>query len=452
MRLRWLVLLTLCVGALGQGAVPATYFGLTVQDFRAVAPVVLFGTVRTWDAFDGGWNHAPGLDWAHIETARGKYDFAAVDRYLDWAEKHHAEVIYTFGRTPGWASAMPDRMSADGVGECGAPANMADWDDFVHALATHVHGRVSAWELWNEPNDPASYCGDVATMVHMAKDARRILKSVDARARVLSPGVVSDGGPAWLAAFLEQGGRETVDAIAFHGYWSGVAEDLLPLVARYKELARGKPLWDTEASWAGRNGGRGGLTDLDEQAAFLAKYELLHWSLGVERFVWYAYDGQEIWGRLWSRDKDQLLQDGHAYEETYDWMVGRTLVEPCHADEDGTWRCRFHLPRGQEGMALWNSTREVMVDGSQFRRIRFLDGLSRTIQASGGGGEQACVPGYPGGTGAGLLSHCDETRGISGAESYFLRGLKCPAQARTLQAQKQRNTTELCGCSGGRFR
>ena len=371
------MLLAFWVGVQAQGPVPKQYFGLTVQDFREVEPVVLFGTVRTWDAFDGGWNHTPGLDWAHIETRRGVYDFGAVDRYLDWAEKHHAEVIYTFGRTPQWASAMPDRMSADGVGECGAPARMKDWDDFVLALATHVHGRVSAWELWNEPNDPASYCGDVATMVRMARDARTILKRVDAHAQVLSPGVVSDGGPAWLASFLNAGGREAIDVVAFHGYWSGTAEDVIGVVARYKELAQGKPLWDTEASWAGRNGGRGGLTHADEQAAFVAKYEVLQWSLGVERFVWYAYDGQEIWGRLWSREKE-LLQDGHAYEEAYEWMVGATLEEPCREDEQGTWRCPFRYARGRR-MMIWNSTRELTVTADPwFRQVKFLDGLSRT--------------------------------------------------------------------------
>ena len=94
---RWLVLALLYVSAWGQGAVPGTYFGMTVQNFMAVQPAVGFGTVRTWDAYDGGWDSTPGLDWAHIETARGVYDFRAVDRYLDWAEKRHAEVIYTFG-------------------------------------------------------------------------------------------------------------------------------------------------------------------------------------------------------------------------------------------------------------------------------------------------------------------------------------------------------------------
>ncbi len=366
-------------GETGRGAVPASYFGMTVQNFAGTPPLVGFGTVRTWDAYDGGWDRTPGLDWAHIETARGVYDFGAVDRYLDWAERQHAEVIYTFGRTPQWASAMPDRAGTYGLGECGAPARMEDWRAFVKALALHVHGRVRAWELWNEPNDPAAYCGDVATMVHMGQEAARIVKSVDARALVLSPGVVAEGGPAWLGKFLDGGGRQVVDVVAFHGYWSGRAEDVVALVRGYRVLAGGKPVWDTEASWAGRDGGRGGLTGGAERAAFLAKYELLQWSLGVERFAWYAYDGQEIWGRLWAAD-DGLREDGVAYGRVREWMLGARFGSGCRVDGEGTWRCE--LRRGEwEGMVVWNSAREVSLGVE--RKYRLMCDLGGVVTGAG---------------------------------------------------------------------
>ena len=355
---------------------------MTVQDFRASQVLVKFGTVRTWDAFDGHWDATPGLDWAHINPARGVYDFGAVDRYLDWAEARHAEVIYTFGRTPRWASDKPDRAGTYGPGECGAPARMGDWDDFVTALATHVHGRVKAWELWNEPNDPASFCASVGEMVAMARDASAILRRVDPGGVVLSPGVVSDGGPGWLDKFLREGGAGAVDAIAFHGYWSARAEDVVALVGRYRALAGGRPLWDTEASWAGRDGGRGGLTGGGARAAFLAKYELLQWSLGIQRFVWYSYDGQEIWGRLWNQEGG-LREDGRAYAQVRDWMLGATMTGPC-GEKDGIWRCGFRR-QGWAGVVVWSAEGErdfqpdaglrVLVDlGGRERRI---DGLVR---------------------------------------------------------------------------
>ena len=241
------------------------------------------------------------------------------------------------------------------------------------ALARHVHGRVRLWELWNEPNDPEAYCGDVGTMVRMAREAARILKGVDAGAVVLSPGVVSDGGPAWLESFLAAGGGSSVDVIGFHGYWSGKAEDLVQVVARYRAVAArhgqaGKPLWDTEASWAGRHGGADGLTDNRERAAFLAKYFLLHWSLGVQRLVWYAYDGQEIWGRLVD-GAGALKQDGLAYAQVRGWILGVTVREPCRADGWGTWRCRLTRSNGWEGTVLWNSGASVVTEVERQYRL-----------------------------------------------------------------------------------
>ena len=170
------------------------------------------------------------------------------------------------------------------------PANIKDWDDFVRAVATFSGGRIKYWELWNEPNDPHSYCGDVRTMVTLAQHASEIIKGIDPSAMILSPGVVSGSGPSWLDGFLSAGGGAYVDIIAFHGYWSSTAEDICKVVISYQNVTKAhnmaaKPLWDTEASWAGRNGGVGGLTDISQRAAFLAKYFILHWSLGVPRMV-----------------------------------------------------------------------------------------------------------------------------------------------------------------------
>ena len=123
------------------------------------------------------------------------------------------------------------------------------------------------------------------------------------------------------------------------------------VVERYRALAGGRPLWDTEASWAGRDGGRGGLTDASARAAFVAQYELLHWSLGVERFAWYAYDGQEIWGRLWAQ-AGGLRQDGEAYAQVRAWMLGAEMADRC-AEKAGVWRCGLRR-EGWAGMVVWS--------------------------------------------------------------------------------------------------
>ena len=209
--------------------VPANYFGMTVLDFRNVQPVTAFGTIRSWDSY-------PFLDWAEANPSRYVYDFSWLDAFIAKSSTLNSEIIYTFGRTPQWASAQPNAPGPYGPGQCAPPANIADWDNYVTAVVTHAAGRIKLWELWNEPNDAQFYCGDMPTMVTMAAHAYDIVKRIDPTARVLTPAVTSTSGPSWLASYLAMGAGGYADIIAFHGYWSTSAEDVLPVIARYHSV------------------------------------------------------------------------------------------------------------------------------------------------------------------------------------------------------------------------
>ena len=118
---------------------------------------------------------------------------------------HGTEIIYTFGKTPRWASTAPDAAGVYGPGEC-APPSISAWDQYVTAIVTNAAGRIKYWELWNEPDQANSYCGDLATMVTMAQHAYRIIKSIDPSAMVLSPSATGRTGATWLE-LLHQGRR-----------------------------------------------------------------------------------------------------------------------------------------------------------------------------------------------------------------------------------------------------
>ena len=146
-----------------QIAAADTFFGLTVLDYEHTQAPLPYGITRTWDAH-------PGLDWGEANPAPGRYEFRPLDRYLDLFARDGREVIYTFGRTPRWTSTQRDAAGAYGPGECAAPS-IAAWDDFVTAIVQHANGRIHYWELWNEPDQPRFYCGDIPTLVTMAQHA-----------------------------------------------------------------------------------------------------------------------------------------------------------------------------------------------------------------------------------------------------------------------------------------
>ena len=331
--------------------IPGTYFGMTIKDYLNAVPNFPFGTTRSWDA-------SPKLAWTEINTAMGVYDFSGVDQFIQVNQARHAEIIYTFGRTPQWASSKPQQPATYGPGQCAAPSNMALWDAFVTALTAHVAGRIHYWELWNEPNSQDFFCGDMPTMVTMAQHAYRIIKAADPQAIVLSPGMTSAAGPSWLGYFLYLGGTKYVDAIAFHGYSSIVAGDMTPLVAQYRVsmVANGAaklPIWDTEASWAGD--GTLPTSSMQDQVAFLSQDYLLQRSLGIERLVWYAFDGGSTWGGLWDAEHGPSAA-ARAFQETYRWMTGASLTSPCAPDANLITSCGLARSGGYQAEAIWSAS------------------------------------------------------------------------------------------------
>jgi hypothetical protein len=356
------------------GVIPRSFFGMTVLDSQNVIPPLNYGTTRTWDSF-------PMLDWAEINSSAGVYQFKHLDAFIQANQARNAEVIYTFGRTPRWASAKPDAPGPYGPGQCAPPADLQSWDDYVTAIASHAGLRIKYWELWNEPQDPEYYCGDTRTLVTMAQHAYRIIKSINPAAQIIAPTPSAAGGPAWLDSYLSEGGGNYADIMSFHGYCNAEAESVNAVVLRYQGViaAHGqssKPLWDTEADWAGDADDV--LQGSSNRAAFMAKYYFLQWSDGVSRFVWYAYDGG-TWGGLWNAATG-ADPNVASYGIVQQWMVGASITSGCASDSHGTWSCTLSRAGGYQALVLWNSTKTVSYQvPEQYTDVRDLIGNQRPL-------------------------------------------------------------------------
>jgi hypothetical protein len=356
--------------------IPSNYFGMTLHNTssRLLLPVA---SLRTWDT---------AVSWADIQKDRNTYDWSNLDELIELAQRRGADLVFTLGRTPRWASASPDKKTPYGPGQCAPPSNMQYWDEFLRALLKHADGKIKFWETWNEPQSPDSvvYCGDVPTMVELQRRAYEIIKTVDPAAMVLTPAPVGGYGPAWMSRFLAGGGGKYADIMAFHGYLASTAkpESILTTIADFKAAfatqgQEQKPIWDTEAGW-GKNLW---LSDPDLQAAFLAKFYLLHWSAGVERFYWYAYDNK-VWGTLWDAQSG-LHKPGVAYREVHRWLEGARMTSPCALNR-ALWTCHLIREHGYRAIVLWSSTEGPtdtfhLLDSDEYRQYRDLDGNSHIV-------------------------------------------------------------------------
>jgi hypothetical protein len=379
---------------MGKNTVPSNFFNMHTGHPNTPWPSSPVAGQRLWDS---------GVSWPLINTAKGVYDWTQLDQRLSEAHIHKAELLYDMGMTPVWAQcgkatassciqasgcAFAGTSYGAGAGQCYWPADLNPdgtgsnqyWKDWVAALATHSvnsgTGHIKYYEIWNEPNDIGFWRGTTAQMIRMAQDAACIIKGIgpgcrnvalDPNALMVTPAPTLGGAAinTWMTEYLGGGGSQVSDVIAFHGYNGTNAEKISNLVSTLRNKAlttfsqTSKPLFDTEFSW----GLNAVFPDQEERAGFVVRSLLLHWSAGVNRVYWYAWDAS---GTMWSATSTGgcttpdasgvgfTCKSGLAFDQVQNWLVGATLSQACSVN--GTvWTCGLTKPGGYQALAVWDT-------------------------------------------------------------------------------------------------
>jgi hypothetical protein len=337
-------------------------------------PSVKFAIQRTWDSW-------PGVAWIDLNPSSGVFNWTNLDALVNDSTARGVDLVYTFGYVPNWASTNPGG-ACDGAsaGSCFAPQSAA-WTNFVTQITNRYKGRIKYWELWNEPNAGNFWKGSNAQLVEMARLAYPIIKN--AGATVLTPAPQGTSSANWLDGYFAAGGTPYLDIVAFHAYLYGPPEDLSPLVANLRSLQAkhglvGKQLWDTEHSWGDSSWPMG--ADQDQQAAWLARCQVLSFHHGIDRTFWYGWE-HFTWGTLFDRNAKQVLKPGVAYGEVYNWMVGAGF-SPCQVS-GSLYQCKLSRANGYEATIVWSASgASSYTVPTGYTRLRNIDGSTGSV--SGG--------------------------------------------------------------------
>ena len=364
------------------GPVPREFFGMHLIE-RKDWPTVPIGAL----------GKGTFTSWTYIERSRGAYDWSNLDAWVDLATQHHLDYFYSFDGFPLWATSdvrSCEAANIPGTDFCGAlPSDLTIVDEFVMPLAARYRGRIKYYELMNEPYTigPDSWGRGmrVADLVAFAKRVIPIIRSTDPQARIIAPSMTAQYGYAKYAErYYAAGGPTDIDIISLHAYASppNVPEqiasngaELGPLLSVIDKYGlRDKPLWNTEGAWTGYTED---FSDPDQQAAVLARYYLLHWSEGLTRLYWYAWDNWRV-GTLW-RNGSGTSKAGLALQQVENWMIGATLggrIVP-----SGTvWSGTFIRSNGVRSLVVWDTSGPSIYNApSQYTQYRDLDGDTHLI-------------------------------------------------------------------------
>jgi len=370
------------------------FFGQTILNLirRWSGPATAFpsfpvSTLRLWDV----------VYWQMLETSGPQPSWTRMDQTLALAQQNGVtDFIFTLGRVPQWAStnsADPCTGGGDEPGSCDPPQINA-LDDFATNLVQRYCGKIKYYETWNEPNNTGYWNGTKAQLLTVAQHLYKIAKdpancgctngacSPNGGAnpnQVLMPSVsrLSEYNLDWLNSYLAEAGPEYqyADIASFHGYGATNPEEVADQVQQFRRTVAAfgmanLPLWNTEASWGDESSEVG-----QDQASWLMRYHVVQATIGVSRFVWYAYDNCN-WGTLWSvspcgnsQATHGLTAPGGAYAVIETWLTGANL-SGCNQYKDGLWACELTRPGGYDAWMIWSATgTSISVPASDYIRL-----------------------------------------------------------------------------------
>ena len=158
--------------------------------------------------------------WARTEKEKGVYDFSWLDSIVDelcargltpWVCLCYGNGLYT-----------PEGNHYFGAVGC-VPNNSEEalkaWQAYVYAIVSRYAGRISCWEVWNEPD--GKWCWkkgtDGAEYGRFVVGTAKAVKQADPSARVFG-GAIYGRDLKFTDDALAAGMSECIDALTFHEY------------------------------------------------------------------------------------------------------------------------------------------------------------------------------------------------------------------------------------------
>ncbi len=234
--------------------------------------------------------------WARTEKTPGIYDFAWLDSIVDnllsrgmqpWICLCYGNALYT-----------PSAEKVFGAVGCPPIATQKEvdaWCRYVSTLTAHFHGRVTMYEVWNEPD--GDWCwkhgANGTEYGEFVKTTAKAIRNGDAVAKVLG-GSMCGCNWIWLDQVFATGAGRDMDFFVYHGYTAnelGQPQRIREIRAiLHRHGLDSLPLIQGETGSPSRDDGFGALHDgawtQHRQAKVLLRLMFQHLALGV-RFTSY---------------------------------------------------------------------------------------------------------------------------------------------------------------------
>ena len=234
-----------------------------------------------------------GVGWVKVQVSWKIYQpepdrlddfrFDELDRLIATAAENDIKVLLGVAKAPEWSRSTTELD--------GPPGDYALFESFMATLATRYHGRVTAYELWNEANLQREWNGaplSAASLVELIRAGAAGVRAADPQAILISgapattginDGIVAIDDRQYLGQMVAAGVTDVVDAVGAHPYgWANPPDSsafagqqqtsshndhpsffFADTLADYRQILDGSgygqtPIWVTEFGWGSYDG------------------------------------------------------------------------------------------------------------------------------------------------------------------------------------------------------
>ncbi len=184
-------------------------------------------TVHLAWAKQGNFSHVKQVfAWKEIQPGQNLWDWERADEVVALAEGNGVKLVARLSDAPMWAH--PDLPGVQDTDYHDAPpTDPADFAHYCSAVATRYQGRISAYQIWNEPNLTREWGNappDAAAYVELLAACSDAIRAADPAAILISAGLSPTGNhdeiahrdDLYLQAMYDHGFQQYVDVVGVH--------------------------------------------------------------------------------------------------------------------------------------------------------------------------------------------------------------------------------------------
>lgn len=193
------------------------------------------------------------IGWDSVEPEQDRYDFEFWDRFVEQARSHRVRLIPYVAYTPRWAA---DGGTQEDFWKR-PPRDDGQFAEIVALLAGRYRETIDSWELWNEPDNPDFWTGDVVRYARLLAAGAPAVRRAHPGAKVVTGGLA--GHLDFLAALFGDGQSPArADVVNLHAYFETWNPEPIEAITRYvagaadivRRAGGRQPLWMAEVGYS----------------------------------------------------------------------------------------------------------------------------------------------------------------------------------------------------------